>query len=70
MLGFVYGKEKFDVLVITSADDSIWKSHKGNSIEKGRIELREINHVKICEKVQEIKFTWGNTKGLNNVLKV
>ena len=70
MLGFVYGKEKFDVLIITSADDSIWKSHKGNSIEKGRIELREINHVKICEKAQEIKFTWGNTKGLYNVLKV
>ena len=57
MLGFVYGKEKFDVLIITSADDSICKSHKGNSIEKGRIELREINRVKIGEKVQEIKFT-------------
>ena len=70
MLGFVYGKEKFDVMIITSADYSICKSHNGNSFEKGRVELREVNHVKICEKAQKMKFKWGYTKGLNNVLAV
>ena len=63
MLGFVYGKEKFDVMIITSADYSICKSHNGNSFEKGRVEFREVNRVKIFERCKKYKINMEKYKG-------